>query len=76
MHLVIWGSLPTQEEKDHVRETMCKAMVPSQSVKDVISAFPYATPLFQSHAIYLPTSLHIISMSLTMTIGVTQKHSP
>ncbi|KAI0103490.1 putative citrate synthase [Daldinia grandis] len=40
MHLIIWGSIPTQQKKDHVREVMSNAMNPSQSVKDVISAFP------------------------------------
>ncbi|KAI2622537.1 putative citrate synthase [Hypoxylon sp. NC1633] len=40
MHLITWGSLPTQQQKDHVREVMSKAMIPSQNVKDVIAAFP------------------------------------
>ncbi|KAI0178896.1 putative citrate synthase [Hypoxylon sp. FL1284] len=40
MHLIIWGHLPNQKEKDNVRETMSEAMNPPQSVKDVISAFP------------------------------------
>ena len=44
MHLIIWGAIPTQQQKDSVRETMYKAMIPSQSVKDVISAFPYVYP--------------------------------
>ncbi|XXH05519.1 hypothetical protein Hte_011949 [Hypoxylon texense] len=40
MHLIIWGHLPNQQEKDHVRVAMSKAMNPPQSVKDVISSFP------------------------------------
>lgn len=47
MHLIIWGSIPTQQQKDQVRETMYKAMIPSQSVKDVISSFPYVLPRFR-----------------------------
>ncbi|KAL7620274.1 hypothetical protein AAE478_009267 [Parahypoxylon ruwenzoriense] len=39
MHLIIWGSIPTKQQKDHVREVMGKAMSPPQSVKDVISSF-------------------------------------
>lgn len=46
MHLIIWGSIPTQQQKDHVREVMSVAMNPSQSVKDVISSFSYGYPLF------------------------------
>jgi hypothetical protein len=40
MHLIVWGALPTQEQKDDVRATMGKAAVPPQSVRDVIAAFP------------------------------------
>ncbi|KAI1414018.1 putative citrate synthase [Hypoxylon sp. FL1857] len=40
MHLIIWGSIPTQQQKDQVRQTMARAMNPPQSVKDVISSFP------------------------------------
>ncbi|KAI1081994.1 putative citrate synthase [Whalleya microplaca] len=40
MHLIIWGHLPSQQEKDHVREIMSKAMNPPKSVEDVISSFP------------------------------------
>ncbi|KAI1464219.1 putative citrate synthase [Daldinia caldariorum] len=40
MHLIIWGSIPTQQQKNHVREVMSNAMEPSQTVKDVISSFP------------------------------------
>ncbi|KAK5631594.1 hypothetical protein RRF57_007308 [Xylaria bambusicola] len=40
MHLLIWGHLPSQEEKDHVRQGMAKAMNPPDSVIKVISAFP------------------------------------
>ncbi|KAJ3577549.1 hypothetical protein NPX13_g3013 [Xylaria arbuscula] len=40
MHLLIWGHLPSQEEKDHVRQVMAKAMNPPESVVNVISAFP------------------------------------
>lgn len=43
MHLLIWGHLPSQEEKDHVRQVMAKAMNPPDSVVNVISAFPYVT---------------------------------
>ena len=44
MHLIIWGSIPTQQQKDHVREAMSNAMKPPQSVKDVILSFPYGHP--------------------------------
>ncbi|KAI5863031.1 putative citrate synthase [Durotheca rogersii] len=40
MHLLIWGQIPTQKQKDDVRELMAEAMVAPQTVKDVISAFP------------------------------------
>ncbi|KAI8624316.1 citrate synthase [Xylariaceae sp. FL1651] len=40
MHLLIWGHLPSQAEKDHVRAGMCHAMNPPESVRKVISAFP------------------------------------
>ncbi|KAI0976884.1 citrate synthase [Xylaria arbuscula] len=40
MHLLIWGHLPSQAEKDHVRAGMANAMSPPDSVVKVISAFP------------------------------------
>ncbi|KAI1425146.1 citrate synthase [Xylaria sp. FL1777] len=40
MHLLVWGHLPSQEEKDHVRAGMANAMNPPESVAKVISAFP------------------------------------
>ncbi|KAI1170164.1 citrate synthase [Nemania sp. FL0916] len=40
MHLIVWGHLPTQAEKDHVRAGMAFAMNPPESVTKVISAFP------------------------------------
>ncbi|KAI1811777.1 citrate synthase [Poronia punctata] len=40
MHLLVWGHLPTQAEKDHVRAGMAYAMNPPKIVVDVISAFP------------------------------------
>ncbi|KAI1292751.1 citrate synthase [Xylaria venustula] len=40
MHLLIWGHLPSQAEKDHVRAGMANAMNPPESVVNVISAFP------------------------------------
>ncbi|KAI0009462.1 putative citrate synthase [Xylariaceae sp. FL0662B] len=40
MHLIIWGHLPSQQQKEHVREAMGKAMSPPKSVMDVISSFP------------------------------------
>jgi citrate synthase len=43
MHLLIWGKLPTLEQKIQFRRSMARAAAPPQSVVDVISAFPYAT---------------------------------
>ncbi|KAJ2993393.1 hypothetical protein NUW58_g1855 [Xylaria curta] len=40
MHLIIWGHLPSQAEKDNVRAEMSQAMSPPDSVVRVISAFP------------------------------------
>ncbi|KAI3322161.1 citrate synthase, partial [Xylariaceae sp. AK1471] len=40
MHLLIWGHLPTQAEKDHVRAGMAHAMNPPESVRTIISTFP------------------------------------
>ncbi|KAI0183945.1 putative citrate synthase [Xylaria flabelliformis] len=40
MHLLIWGHLPTEAEKDHVRAGMSHAMNPPESVVKVISSFP------------------------------------
>jgi citrate synthase len=40
MHLIIWGKLPQQQQKDEVRAAMNKAMTPTPSVIDVISSFP------------------------------------
>ncbi|KAI3338226.1 citrate synthase [Ustulina deusta] len=40
MHLLVWGHLPSQAEKDHVRAGMSHAMNPPESVVKVISAFP------------------------------------
>ncbi|KAI0159756.1 citrate synthase [Xylariaceae sp. FL1272] len=40
MHLLIWGSLPSQAEKDHVRALLCHAMHPPESVRKVVEAFP------------------------------------
>jgi citrate synthase len=40
MHLLIWGQLPTPEQKTNTRNIMSKAAVPPQSVVDVITAFP------------------------------------
>ncbi|KAI0435003.1 citrate synthase [Xylaria sp. FL1042] len=40
MHLLVWGHLPSQAEKDHVRAGMAHAMNPPESVTKVISAFP------------------------------------
>ncbi len=42
MHLLVWGHLPSQAEKDHIRAGMSHAMNPPESVVKVISAFPYA----------------------------------
>lgn len=42
MHLLIWGQLPTLEQKIQFRRSMARAAAPPQSVVDVISAFPYA----------------------------------
>lgn len=41
MHLVIWGRLPLQKDKDYARVVMGEAAIPPQSVVDVISAFPF-----------------------------------
>ncbi|KAI0810334.1 citrate synthase [Xylaria sp. FL0064] len=43
MHLLIWGHLPSQVEKDRVRAAMAHAMNPPESVVKVISAFPRDT---------------------------------
>ncbi|KAI1112529.1 citrate synthase [Nemania sp. NC0429] len=40
MHLLIWGHLPSQAEKDHVRAGMAHAMNPPESVVKVLSGFP------------------------------------
>ncbi|KAI0099725.1 citrate synthase [Nemania sp. FL0031] len=40
MHLLIWGQLPSQAEKDHVRAGLAYAMNPPETVIKVISAFP------------------------------------
>ncbi|KAI1172082.1 putative citrate synthase [Nemania sp. FL0916] len=40
MHLIIWGKLPQQKQKDEVRAVMNKAMTPIPTVIDVISSFP------------------------------------
>ena len=44
MHLIIWGALPSLKQKDDVRASMGQAAVPSKSVIDVISAFPFVYP--------------------------------
>ncbi|KAJ8120634.1 hypothetical protein ONZ43_g2707 [Nemania bipapillata] len=40
MHLLLWGHLPSEAEKDHVRAGISYAMNPPESVTKVISAFP------------------------------------
>ena len=40
MHLLIWGALPTSEQKEKARTTIFNASVPPQSVVEVIYAFP------------------------------------
>lgn len=41
MHLVIWGRLPSEKDKDFARIVMGEAATPPQSVVDVVSAFPF-----------------------------------
>lgn len=41
MHLIIWGRLPFEKDKDYARVIMGEAATPPQSVVDVISAFPF-----------------------------------
>ena len=41
MHLVIWGKMPSDKDKDYARMVMGEAATPPQSVVDVISAFPF-----------------------------------
>ena len=41
MHLVIWGRLPFEKDKEYARVVMGGAANPPQSVVDVISAFPF-----------------------------------
>ncbi|KAM0815022.1 putative Citrate synthase [Seiridium cardinale] len=40
MHLLIWGSLPAQEEKIAMRAALARHMNPPDEVRAVISAFP------------------------------------
>ena len=40
MHLLIWGHLPSPEEKSTLRQALAQAMVAPQCVVDVIRAFP------------------------------------
>lgn len=40
MHLLIWGTVPTQEQKINFRRKLASHMKAPQSVKDVIKAFP------------------------------------
>lgn len=40
MHLIMSGHIPTQQEKESFRTLFSNAAIPSQTVKDVISAFP------------------------------------
>ncbi|CAJ2505197.1 Uu.00g125910.m01.CDS01 [Anthostomella pinea] len=40
MYLIIWGHLPSAEQKSHIREEISKAMTPPETVVKVISAFP------------------------------------
>ena len=44
MHLLIWGVLPSSEQKADVRTVMSQAAIPPQTVANVISAFPFVTP--------------------------------
>ena len=50
MHLIIWGQLPSEKDKDYARVVMGDAAIPPQTVVDVISAFPY---------VHLPALLNI-----------------
>ncbi|KAF5578575.1 citrate synthase [Fusarium subglutinans] len=40
VHLIIWGSLPTQEQKMNLRRKLASHMKPPQSVENAIKAFP------------------------------------
>lgn len=44
MHLLIWGALPSLEQKENARAVMYKAAVPPESVVKVIEAFPLVAP--------------------------------
>lgn len=46
MHLIVWGALPSSEQKDEARIAMGQAAVPPKSVVDVISAFPFVVPTY------------------------------
>ena len=42
MYLLIWGHLPTPEEKERFEYSMAAAASPPQAVVDAIRALPYA----------------------------------
>lgn len=44
MHLLIWGAIPSQEQKDDVRAQLSAAATPPETVVNVITAFPFVTP--------------------------------
>jgi len=44
MHLLIWGALPSQEQKEEARAVMSMAAIPPESVVKVIESFPFVTP--------------------------------
>lgn len=45
MHLLIWGHLPSAEEKHQFEYAMAEAAVPPQAVLDAIHALPWVHQL-------------------------------
>jgi len=40
VHLIIWGKLPTKEQKSDLRRKLASYMKAPQAVEDAIKAFP------------------------------------